>query len=1074
MRHSPGYWDMLRASLLVAFLLSGAAGLIYELAWSRYLALFVGHSAEAQVLVIGMFLGGMSIGALAVGERSRRLERPLVWYAIAEAILGVYGLAFHFLFDLVTQAAYTSVFPALGGTAGIAIVKWLLAGLLIFVPSIILGTTFPLIAGATLRRFRERPGGTIAALYFVNSFGGAIAILLAGFLLIGLAGLRGTLATAAALNFGAAGLAVWVANRRTEPGASAALEPAEPLAPTAGAAGEALVAVSEARRHLWVALLSVSALTAVASFVYEIGWLRMLSLVMGSATHSFELMLSAFILGLALGALAIRRAADRARRPVALLGGIQWLMGLFALATLPVYAASFGWIGDLVSGLTADDAGYRIFNLGRYGVALAVMLPSTVLAGMTLPLITNTLLRVGSGERAIGWVYACNTAGAIVGVMLAGLVLMPWLGLKGMLVAGGGLDMALGVGLLALSRAGGDTDAVTAPREPAGAEVGERDRATRRLPAWAAPAAATSALIVSIAAATGIRFDHALLTSGVFRYGRVDPASQPILYYADGRTATVGVHVSGSDTLIVLTSNGKPDASLTARWVRAASEPLDPRPIGQQDESTQMLTALVTLAHAPEARTGAVIGHGSGMSGHFLLSDPGLESLTTIEIEPRMIDASYVYYPANRRVFDDTRSHVVIADAKSFFAYRGERYDLILSEPSNPWVSGTASLFSLEFYERIRSYLSPGGVFGQWFHLYESTDDLVLSVLSALHGSFADYRAYLVGDTDLMIVATPEGTLREPDWSLLLRPDLRAELSHVPPILPHHLDGLRVFGRQELAPLAGTWESPNSDYRPVLDLNAERARFLDSFADGVYAMAKDRFRIAAALGGWRMEPAGSPGQPIPGLAPLRGRAMAVAIRRALSDASAEIADYARSQVRATRLAYGRLLDPPQGPADAEAWARWLADFLRVEGALHEGTAGFADAEFYGTVREVLERSDPPEEMRAAVGFMHGLAGWRFEAAASAAHSLLQALVTGGDHDATSRAVQMLAPLSRGLLLDGAVVAFLMTGEAELAAEAFDRLAGETDRAADDFRLRLLRAHISQALASDGALRPEPG
>jgi predicted membrane-bound spermidine synthase len=1059
-RRSPEYWDMLRAMLMIAFLLSGAAGLIYELAWSRYLALFVGHSAEAQVLVIAMFLGGMSIGALAVGERSRRLERPLFWYAIAEGLLGAFGLAFHFLFDLVTRAAYTSVFPALGGPVAISIVKWLLAGLLIFVPSIVLGTTFPLIAAAILRRFRERPGGTIATLYFVNSLGGAIAILVAGFVLIGLAGLRGTLATAAALNFAAAALAAWIAARHAEGGATAALEPARATATVAaaeGAAGAVRAASTEVRRRLWTVLLGVSALTAVASFVYEIGWIRMLSLVMGSATHSFELMLSAFILGLALGALAIRTAADRATRPVALLGGIQWLMGLFALATLPVYAASFGWLADLMSGVSADDAGYRLFNLGRYGVALAVMLPSTVLAGMTLPLITNTLLRVGSGERAIGWVYACNTAGAIVGVMLAGLVLLPWLGLKGMLVWGAGLDMALGVGLLALSRRGSDLDAV----------AGERVGALRRVPAWAAPATGIAALGISLAVVFGIRFDRALLTSGVFRYGRVDPASHSVMYYADGRTATVGVHITGSDTLIVLTSNGKPDASLTARWVRAASEPVDPLPIRQQDESTQMLSALVTLAHAPDARTGAVIGHGSGMSGHFLLSDPGLEALTTIEIEPRVIDASYVYYPANRRVFDDARSRMVIADAKSFFAHRGERYDLILSEPSNPWVSGTASLFSLEFYDQIRSYLAPDGVFGQWFHLYESDDDLVLSVLSALHRGFADYRAYLVGDTDLMIVATPEGTLREPDWDLLLRSDLRQELSHVLPILPDHLDGLRVFGRRELAPLTETWESPNSDYRPILDLSAERARFLDSIADGAYGMAKDRFRIAAALGGWRMAPARSPGLPIPGLAPLRGRAIAVEIRRGLSDPDAEAAGFARVQVRTTRLGFGRLLDAPSDPADTGAWAGWVADFLRIEGALHAGTAGFVDEVFYGAVGAILARSHPPPEVQATVDFMHGLAGWQFDEAARAARVLMRVLGSGPEVEdgEIPTSATMLAPLDRGLLLDGAVVAFLVTGEPGLAAETLDRLADGTGRPPNDLRLRLLRAHIAETLAA---------
>jgi predicted membrane-bound spermidine synthase len=1051
---------MPRALLLLAFLLSGGAGLIYELVWSRYLALFVGHSAEAQVLVIAMFLGGMSLGALVVGERSRGLGRPLVWYAVAEIVLAAVALTFHHIFGWVTEAAYASIFPTLGSAGAIAVVKWVMAGLLVFVPSVVLGTTFPLIAAGVLRRFPARPGGTIAALYFVNSLGGALAVLVAGFVLIRIAGLPGALMSAAALNLGAAGLAAVIGALPTRLDSTPAPEPDA----AAGGSGSTSAVLQGTRRRLWIALLWVSAMTAVASFIYEIGWIRMLSLVMGSATHSFEIMLSAFILGLAIGALAIRREADRAGRPIRLLGGIQWLMGLAALATLPVYAASFDLLGGLVAVLPSTDGGYRSYNLARYGVALAVMLPSTVLAGMTLPLITSTLLRIGSGERAIGWVYACNTAGAIVGVILAGLVLIPWLGLKGMLVAGAAVDMALGVALFAIDRGRGVAAAIVGARGESddGPRPGVRPSMTPA-PAWPAPVAAVAAVAVCVAAAAGLRFDRALLTSGVFRYGPVDPSTQPILYYADGRTATVGVHMSGSDTLIVLTSNGKPDASLTSRWVRAASETLPVEPIRQQDEATQMLMALVTLAHAPDARTGVVIGHGSGVSAHFLLSDPLLRSLTTVEIEPRMIDASYVYYPANARVFDDPRSRMVIADAKSFFAGRGERFDLILSEPSNPWVSGTASLFSLEFYQRIRSYLSEEGVFTQWFHLYESDADLVLSVLSALHASFPDYRAYLVGDTDLMVVATAAETLRDPDWSLLLEPDLRAELDHFPPLRPHHLEGVRLFGRAELEPLAERWEFPNSDYRPVLDLGAERARFLDSFADGVYGLARDRFRLAAALGGWRLEPASTPDLPIPGVAPIRARSVALQVREALSDPETPLVPWAEAAGLGARRRFARLGQPPRAEAGAAGWATWLGDFLALESVLHSGTAGFVDSEFYTTVHGILERADPPAEILAAVGFMQGLAAWDFEAAARGAREILETLRT--DDDAAGPGTSILAPLDRGLLLDGASVAFLKTGDPDAADAVLRYLTGPSGRAPGDFRLRLLRAHIEQSRAT---------
>jgi predicted membrane-bound spermidine synthase len=1053
--------------LLVAFFLSGAAGLIYEGVWSRYLALFVGHSAEAQVLVIAMFLGGMSLGAAATGARARRLSRPLLVYAAAEVLLGGFGLTFHFAFELLTQNAYASLFPSLPGATAISIYKWLVASLLIFVPSLVLGTTFPLLASGALRRFPRRPGETIATLYFANSFGGAVAILVAGFLLIGLLGLVGTLVSAAALNFAAAAGAFAV-HRTTPVHAPAAqaeaqltrAETPDDLAEAAGtAAGTAAEAAAagapgsgKARQRLWRWLLGVSALTAVASFIYEIGWIRMLSLVMGSATHSFELMLSAFILGLAIGALAIRRAADRSPRPLILLGRIQWLMGLFALATLPVYVASFGWLGDLVTRLSATDGGYQTFNLARYGVALAVMLPSTVLAGMTLPVITNTLLRAGAGERSIGWVYASNTAGAIAGVMLAGLILLPALGLKWMLIAGAALDMALGAFLLWPGRS-------AVFREATG---GERDARPGPRPRVAVAALGLTA-VACLLAGLGLPFDRVLLTSGAFRYGRVDPDAQSILYYADGRTATVGVHLTEPDSVIALTSNGKPDASLTARWVRAASQPLPPKPILQLDESTQMLSALVALAHAPGAASAAVIGHGSGISGHFLLADPELGSLTTIEIEPRMIEASNIYYPANRRVFDDERSEFVIADAKSYFAHEQARYDLIVSEPSNPWVSGVAGLFSQEFYGHLRRYLSDRGVFAQWIHLYEFTDELVLSILSAFHKNFPDYRGFLVGDADLLLVATVGAELREPDWSLFQSEALREELSHVVPIRPDHMEGLKVFERRELSPLLDDWPSPHSDYRPVLDVGAEKARFLDAFALGTYSLATSRFRLAAALGGWRLDPGLSGEAPIPGIAPLRGRAIAAEIARGLVDPGAALARYAEVPASDARARWARILQPPDAPDAADAWDAWLDDFLTVERGLHMATAGFADSTFFGTVRQVIDAALAPGRVHAVLAFAEGLAGWDFQMAAEGARGILERSAETGAAGAAQRGlVSELGPLDPEYLLDGAVVAFLETGDAEAAAEAYRALAPVTGRGHDDLRMRLLRAHIGSA------------
>ena len=184
--------------LYLLFTVSGAAGLMYESIWSRYLGLFVGHSAYAQIIVLVMFLGGMSVGAWAVGRRSAGLADPLRWYALVELGAGALGVLFHPLFVGVTGVAYSTLFPALPAGAPVVVAKWLIAALLILPQSVLLGATFPLMAAGALRRVPERAGRTIALLYFANSLGAAAGVLVAGFAFIARYGLLGTLAAAAA------------------------------------------------------------------------------------------------------------------------------------------------------------------------------------------------------------------------------------------------------------------------------------------------------------------------------------------------------------------------------------------------------------------------------------------------------------------------------------------------------------------------------------------------------------------------------------------------------------------------------------------------------------------------------------------------------------------------------------------------------------------------------------------------------------------------------------------------------------------------------------------------------------
>jgi predicted membrane-bound spermidine synthase len=995
--------------LLAAFVLSGAAGLVYESIWTRYLGLFVGHGAYAQVLVLVIFLGGMSLGALAIGRRAERVRDPLVWYAAVELAVGLIGLVFHDAFVWTTRLAYDGVFPALGPGAMQVVSKWSIAAILILPQSILLGATFPLMTAGTLRRIPRNPGRTIALLYFANSLGAAAGVLLAGFVLIAIAGLPGTLLSAAMINIVVAG-AVFIGSRSIPavaiPDASGALDK---VASGAGASD----AVDPRLRRL---LLAVSFGTAIASFVYEIGWIRMLSLVLGSATHSFELMLSAFILGLAIGALVIRRRAEGDRMTLRSLAIVQLTMGALAVATLPVYARSFDWMAVFMAAFTKVPEGYAGFSIARYVICLAVMLPATVCAGMTLPLITRRLMHGEQGERALGQVYGVNTLGSIVGVALAALVLLPLLGLKWMIVAGAAIDIALGAAILAFAR---------------------RDEPKGTTPRYWMPAVAATAVAAVVGLTTEL--SRGVLTSGVYRYGVVNRRATPnILFFADGRTATVAVRRISAAGGLVLSTNGKPDASLGQEWFK----PPEARRPFNSDASTQLLLPLITLAHVPNARVAAVVGQGSGMSSHTLLGDAQLTRVVTIEIEPQMLRASRAFYPANRRVFDDPRSSFAIEDARSYFASEGERYDLILSEPSNPWVAGVSGLFTTEFYEHVRRYLAPGGVFGQWLHLSELSDGLVLSVVRAIAENFPDYALYTVSNRDILIVATNDSTLPRPDWSVFARPGVSDDLRRVLRLTPAMLDALRIADASTLAPLV-RGGGGNSDFYPILDLGAERARYLDEDATGFAGLSGDRFSLARLLGERRVGVNGAPYTAIPGVSRLEAMDLSARDRRGDYAGATPFALGAIDRARAV----DRMLASNTVPTD---WHLWVESLRDAEATSSGANAGVADTALYSAARSYMDRNLAPAEARAGVAFLHGLASRDFVEAGTAAGPLIAAEVRGD---------RWLDP---DLLRDGAVVARLRTGDLKGARAVHDTLEPRSARSPNDLRRQLLDAWMSAA------------
>ena len=757
------------------FAASGFAGLVYESIWARYLKLMLGHAAYAQALVLAIFLLGLAAGSAICARLSSRIRRPLLCYALIEAAVAVAALLFHDIFVAARTWLSASILPALESDAAAETAKWTLAALLILPQSVLLGATFPLMSAGLARRWPESTGMVVSMLYFTNSLGAAFGVLASGLLLVPAVGLPGTSIAAGGINMAVAA-AVWLLVRDHD-------GRPQPLAERKDAAG-----VSVRLRTL---VLSISLATGLASFVYELVWIRMLSLLLGSSSHSFEVMLAAFILGLALGGYAVRRAADRIGDTMRLLAWVQLVMGACALLSLFMFPLIHEMLRAILSAIERDAAGYRVYIGLSMALAMLMMLPATFCAGMTLPLLTKRLMQQG-GEAAIGSVYAANTLGAIGGVFLTLHILLPQLGIQGAMLTGGFIDLAAGVAILLF---------------------------LRQMPAAAAGAGLAAAALLLAFSFGGI--DPRIAAAGVFRNQGELP--QEVTFYREGKTASISVtsHNRGTDGEIrSIRTNGKTDAGIYYH-----DFPTDNRTT--VDETTMVSSGLYPLLFNPDARLALNIGFGSGFTSRTLLLSDTLVRLDNVEIEPVMVAGARTLGERVAPVFSDERNRFIFDDAKAVLSRAAGRYDIIVSEPSNPWVSGTAGLFTREFYADVANALSDDGILIQWYHTYESGPHLLASTLNALATSFPHFRAFAANSVDIIIVASKEAPLPEMQDAIFRNRTAREFLGHYGYRSPDDARISEIGDEKLLLPYLELFGAPaNSDYFPYLESNAPLAFFM--------------------------------------------------------------------------------------------------------------------------------------------------------------------------------------------------------------------------------------------------------
>jgi predicted membrane-bound spermidine synthase len=768
------------------FALSGFAGLIYEGSWARYLKLFLGHSSYGQVLTLCIYMGGLAIGSFVAGKLVERVKRPLLGYAAVELGIGIGGIIYHPLYIWLTDYFYDSNYVAGLSSRGAEIVKVVLATGSTLPIAIAVGMTFPFIAAGLMRKSGAEV--SLPMLYFTNSLGSAIGILFTSYTLIPVLGNHATLCVAASINFLLAAVFCFIGyttpstyeeELEEEGGQVSANVPAEPL-------NEDYVAEHKLPmppKNMWFWIAGITGLT---SFVYEIVWIRLLSLLMGSSSHSFDQMLSAFILGLAIGSAVSGKLLKK--DSLVVLSLAQIFMGFFALCTLYFYKPF--WEGMNVANqiFNTTNDGYVCWSIFKYVLSIFWMVPTSFFAGMTLPLITLILTRAFKSEAPIGKVYGWNTVGSILGSAGGGLLLLPLLQLKGSLVLAAVLDFMIGFILLVIYR--------------------KKFRYSVLFYVMTA---------IMILPSFFMNFDPHMITSGAFRaYKNLHPDEKIIV--RDGKTATISFHES--DVHYYVKTNGKADASMS----KNREKPIE------GDELTQAATAFMPMAMKDKPYDAAMVGFGSGMGAHYLLADPLLRDFDCVEIEEEMMNLARGFYPWNARGYDDPRIHIFIDDAQTFFLTNRRKYDLMISVPSNPWVSGVASLFSHEFYAKMRRYMKPGGLWVQWIQTYEFNDLLFLNILKALDVTFPYVSLYKAPEEpDIIIVASDEPVMQRAIGRFHTDPELVKEFKRI------HRDP-DFFGEQNFLFTSKMVKSlldgvePNSTFIPMVDNKAEEARFVHSNA----------------------------------------------------------------------------------------------------------------------------------------------------------------------------------------------------------------------------------------------------
>ena len=766
--------------VMTVFFFSGLCGLIYEVVWSRLLTLVFGNTTYAISTVVGVFMFGLALGSYLCGKFLSKIKNLLKTYALIEIGIGIYAALSIPLLSVV-QVVHTELFPSIySNHLLLNLIRILLSSSLLFCPTLLMGATMPLLSQA-LTRSPQFIGRDIGLLYAINTFGAAAGCFLGAFLLIPTLGIQLTIFAGAGLNI-FLGLMVWTFSKGMLSKDAKELKP--PTANQNKVVSESLRITSNQS----IFVIFIFTVSGFLALLYEVSWSRALILVFGTSIYAFATMLTTYLLGMALGSLVLGRLIDRVRHPILLFAILQMVIGASVFVTTPI----IGRLPDYFMIFFSDKSiSWGTVTFTEFIVCFLMILTPTFASGASFPLVARIFmnyrgLKIGP---TVADVYAFNTLGCIFGSVAAGFILIPMIGVEKTLLIGGGANFIIAASLIMIT-----SD-------------------MKKLARFAWGIGSVLAAIVGILLLPS--WNPKVLNSGVYMYGNTIAntpgttdvnsfmAPYKLLYHREGSSATVTVFQRNN--IRFLRVNGKTDGS------------------NSTDNYTETFLGILPIMYSKNPENVLVIGLGTGITLGSVLDYP-MKKVDCVEISPEVVEASHCFNEDNGFALSSPTAHLHVLDGRTWLMAMPETYDIITSEPSHPWQTGNANLFTVDFFKLAMKRLKKGGVFCQWLPIYQMEKEHFLLLVSSFKKVFPYVHVWMANSDALLIGSVEE--LPPIDYrefqKRMAMPKIKQKLAKVDVNSPEDFLSFFYLDNNAVDKFIEGVTGINSDNYPVLEFSAPK------------------------------------------------------------------------------------------------------------------------------------------------------------------------------------------------------------------------------------------------------------